>query len=440
MTLDLRWRLGRLGNTLHGALRHLRREGVAHTVARAGRQLREMLATGTTQDMPPADLPADADGRPRILIVDALMPDPSRDSGSVRICNVMRVLHDMGWTVDFMPDSLRADADACAIVHATGARVACRPRVRSLAHYLRHPGCTPDAVMLCRHYVASAHIDLVRRYAPSARLLFDTVDLHHIREMRAARHAGDAKRLRQARRTQRHELDLIRRADTTFVVSPLEKTWLQTDIPEADVRLLSNIHHVHPPGPGFAARRDLFFVGGWGHPPNRDAVAWLAEAIMPQVWRQLPEVMLHLVGDLPETERAAFRHERIIIHGRIPDLEPILHHCRLALAPLRYGAGVKGKINTPMSHGVPVVATSMAVEGMFLQDGRDVLVGDNAETFADAVVRAYSDATLWQTLADGGRDNVRQHFSFDAARESLEATLAGVSGTRSASAEVGNRG
>src|SRR5699024_9754521 len=133
----------------------------------------------------------------------------------------------------------------------------------------------------------------------------------------------------------------------------------------------------------------------------------------------------HLAGDLPELERAPFRHERIIIHGRIPDLEPLLHDCRLALAPLRYGAGVKGKINTPMSYGVPVVATPMAVEGMFLEDGRDVLLGDNAEAFADAVVRAYSDAVLWQALADGGRNNVRQHFSFEAARDSLQSALPG---------------
>lgn len=370
-----------------------------------------------------ADRPSTAehasDIGPRILIIDAVMPDPSRDSGSMRLCHIIQLIRQMGWHVDFLPDSLHADAESIAILEAFGARTLCRPLLSSLPNFLHQHGSAYQGVMLCRHYVAWPHLPLIRRYAPAARVLFDTVDLHHVREMRAARQSGSAWRMRQACRSRRRELRLVQRCDTTFVVSSAERQWLEQSVPEADVRLLSNIHHVHPNDVDFEDRQDLIFVGGWAHPPNRDAIHWLAKEIMPLIRRRLPEVTLHLVGDLPEAARGSLRQPGVHIHGRIPDLDPMLRTCRLALAPLRYGAGVKGKINMAMSHGVPVVATPMATEGMFLTDGQNVLVADTAADFAEAVVRAYGDPALWRTLSIGGIENVRRHFSFDAARDCL---------------------
>ena len=115
--------------------------------------------------------------------------------------------------------------------------------------------------------------------------------------------------------------------------------------------------------------------------------------------------------------------ERIEVHGHVADLDPYLDGCRLAVAPLRYGAGVKGKVNLGMAHGQPVVATPVAVEGMNLVDGEDVLVAATAAEFADAIVRLYGDAALWQRLSDRGTENVRRHFSFDAARAALARIL-----------------
>jgi glycosyltransferase involved in cell wall biosynthesis len=93
--------------------------------------------------------------------------------------------------------------------------------------------------------------------------------------------------------------------------------------------------------------------------------------------------------------------------------------CRIAVAPLRYGAGVKGKINLSMAHGQPVVATACAVEGMHLRDGIDVLVAGDAAGFAAQVVRLYQDPALWRQLAQSGLDNVARHFSVDSARDTV---------------------
>jgi glycosyltransferase involved in cell wall biosynthesis len=147
------------------------------------------------------------------------------------------------------------------------------------------------------------------------------------------------------------------------------------------------------------------------------------------VREKLPGVELHLVGgDAPEEVQAMGTREGVHFHGYVPDLVPLLQSSRVALAPLRYGAGVKGKVNQALSHGLPVVATPCAVEGMHLDDGVDVLVGTDARSFADAVVRLYGDPALWERLADGGLENTRRHFSTDSVRPTLRALLDTLTG------------
>ena len=137
-----------------------------------------------------------------------------------------------------------------------------------------------------------------------------------------------------------------------------------------------------------------------------------------------PDIALHLIGSDATPEILALGEiDGVLVHGHVPDLAPYMDGCRIGLAPLRYGAGVKGKINLSMAHGQPVVATAAAVEGMHLRDGVDVLVADEPESFAAAVLRLYDDGQLWQTLAHNGLVNVEQHFSFDAARRALRRVL-----------------
>ena len=359
------------------------------------------------------------DGRPHMLIVDALAPDPTRDSGSLRMTHIMRLLHQLGWRVSFMPDNRLASQDDILRMGRLGVRVLCKPWSPSLARWLENHGHDLDAVMLCRHYVAAPHLPLVRRLAPQARVVFDTVDLHFLRERRAAEHTGNAALEKQAEQSRRRELALMRACDVTFVVSPVERQLLARELPEAHVELLSNIHEIPGCRAGHAQRSGLVFVGGFGHPPNEDAVRWLVDEIFPAIRARRPDIALHLIGDMPEAVRPRLAGPGIHIHGRVAQLDPWMDGCRIALAPLRYGAGVKGKVNMAMSHGLPVVATGIAAEGMQLHDGDNILIADDAAGFAAAVLRLYDDEALWTRLSRHGLDNVREHFSFDAARETL---------------------
>jgi GT2 family glycosyltransferase len=361
--------------------------------------------------------------RPHILIVDALAPDAARDSGSLRLLNIMRLLRQLGWRISFMADNRSATHGEIVQMGRAGTHVLCKPWSPSLAAWLRREGATLDAVMLCRHYVAAPNLDLVRRLAPQAKVLFDTVDLHFLREQRAAEHTGNDTLARQAELSRHRELSLIQACDITLVVSPVEHALLARELPQARIELLSNVHEVYGRGAGFAARSGLVFVGGFNHPPNEDAVRWLVGEIFPRIRAQRPDIALHLIGDIPEAARPSLATAGAQIHGRVADLTPWMEGCRIALAPLRYGAGVKGKVNMAMSHGLPVVATGIAAEGMQLRDGDEILLADDAEGFAAAVLRLHDDEALWHHLSEYGLRNVHEHFSFEAARATLRRIL-----------------
>jgi glycosyltransferase involved in cell wall biosynthesis len=261
---------------------------------------------------------------------------------------------------------------------------------------------------------------LVRKYAPQARVVFDTIDLHYLRERRGADVADDAALRRSAERTRTLELDCIARSDATLVVSGVERALLAQDAPGARVDILSNLHRIAGPGHPFAHREDLVFVGGFRHPPNVDAVLWFVREVFPLIRAARPALRFHCIGgDVPADIRALGAQPGVEIHGHVPELQPWLDGCRVSVAPLRYGAGVKGKINQAMAHGLPVVATSPAVEGMHLHDGVDVLVADRPEDFARAVLRLDDDAALWEQVAANALDNVATHFSLQAAREAV---------------------
>ncbi len=356
----------------------------------------------------------------QILIVDTRTPRPDHDSGSLRLVNLMRLLREEGAHVVFLPqDGQRIEPYATQLQHL-GVEVWHAPFAAAAPVWLREHGPRFDVAMVSRHYVIREFIPLLRRYAPQATLIFDTVDLHYLRERRGAEVSGDTASARAAERTRALELDAIANADTTLVVSEIERDLLRIDAPDARVELLSNLHRIAGAGQPFAQRRDLVFVGGFGHPPNVDAVRWFAQQVFPAIRARLPDVAFHCIGsDPPPDIQALATLPGVIVHGHVADIDPYMHGGRIAIAPLRYGAGVKGKVNLSMAHGQPVVATACAVEGMHLRDGEDVLVADDPQAFADAVVRLYEDEILWNTLARNGLDSVARNFSLEAARETV---------------------
>jgi GT2 family glycosyltransferase/SAM-dependent methyltransferase/glycosyltransferase involved in cell wall biosynthesis len=364
-----------------------------------------------------------------VLVVDHEVPTPDRDSGSVRMRRVLDQLLALDRRVVFFAANGAAAQPYTGHLEQAGVTVV--HDWQQQAEFLREAGPALELVLLSRPNVAWQLLEQVRDCAPQALVGYDTVDLHFLRLSREAELAdrlGRAERAaalrKRAEASRELELALIRSTDFTLVVSGVERDLLRDLAPAADVRVLSNVHTpVADADRGLAGRAEVLFVGSYNHVPNQDAMLWLAGEIMPLVRRQCPEAVLHLVGSNIPTEQQAFAGDGVVVHGWVEDLAARYAGARVAVAPLRFGAGVKGKVGESLSHGVPVVGTALAFEGMDLVADEHVLTGETAAELADAIVTLLTKDDLWHRLATAGRRCVATQFGPDVARTALRVLL-----------------
>jgi GT2 family glycosyltransferase/glycosyltransferase involved in cell wall biosynthesis len=363
------------------------------------------------------DLPAPPSRR--ILVIDHHVPFADRDSGSLRMFHILTLLHELGHRVTFIPHNLADIPPYGDNLRRRGIEFVHHPYLNSIREYLETNGQKFDVVILSRRDFACDHIDHVRSYAPQARVIFDTVDLHFLREEREAELMCDAELSAKTEMNRLLEYDLIDKADETWVVSPVEEEILRRERPAKSVQIISNIVPVTDHVPPFSSRRDILFIGSFQHTPNIDAALFFGREILPWIRRQLPELRCYIIGDKAPSEVIALADENVILTGYQPDVRSYFSSIRLSVAPLRYGAGVKGKVNQSMGFGVPVVATTIAAEGMSLTDHQDVMIADGPEAFADAVIELYNSESLWDTISNNALAKTRAFFSLEAARKQL---------------------
>jgi glycosyltransferase involved in cell wall biosynthesis len=344
---------------------------------------------------------------------------PERDAGSLRMFKVLDILHRRGHRVTFLPDNLADIAPYTEELQKRGVEVVHHPYVKSVREFLAKEGCKFDSVILSRCDFARKHIADVRRHAPQARIIFDTVDLHFLRKHREADLTQDPEIRLKAKLQEQQEYEVIDQADETWVVSRFEQDLLRAERPEKSIEIVSLI--VDAPGSAtpFSLRRDFLFIGGFQHTPNIDAVLFFVRDIFPMVQAHLPEAKFYIIGDKAPPEIVALASENIIVTGLQPDIRPYFESVKLSVAPLRYGAGVKGKINQSMGFGVPVVATSLAAEGMDLADHENILLADTPNDFAGALVELYENEDLWQRISENSVAKTKAMYSVAAAERIL---------------------
>jgi O-antigen biosynthesis protein len=359
-------------------------------------------------------------GRKNILVIDHHLPMSDKDAGSVRMFHILNILHQLGHRVTFIPDNLADIPPYGGELQKRGIKIIYHPYTKRVRDYLISHGPEFDAVVLSRCDFARKHIADVRLYAPRSRIIFDTVDLHFLRTDREAQITNNPETREKARQHEELEYDLIDQADETWVVSTVEQKLLREARPDKSIEIVSTIVEVPGSNTPFALRRDWLFIGGFQHTPNIDAVLFFAKDIYPLVSEHLRDAKFYIIGDKAPPEVAALASERIVVAGLQRDVRPFFDSVKLSIAPLRFGAGVKGKINQSMAFGVPVVATSLAIEGMELQDREDILVADEPEDFARALIELYESEELWTRLSENGMRKTRTLYSTDAARKKLE--------------------
>lgn len=260
-----------------------------------------------------------------------------------------------------------------------------------------------DIVWLHRPEVFQDYINFFRKNTPSAKIIYDMVDIHFLRMERGLQLKFNEKRAKDAAHFKFIETELSKKADKIVVISQQEKVLMKDFVPENQLVTISNVHDVkvNPAQvPSFEMRQGIFFVGGFFHEPNVDAVEILYHHIMPLVWEQLPNLKITIIGsDAPE-HILMMDSNNFQVVGFVENIIPYYENSFASVSPLRFGAGVKGKIGQALEYALPVVTTTIGAEGMFLEDGLTALISptEDYQQFAKHIVDICTRREIWTTL------------------------------------------
>jgi glycosyltransferase involved in cell wall biosynthesis len=210
---------------------------------------------------------------------------------------------------------------------------------------------------------------------------------------------------------------MIKIADITTVVSSYERDYLEKELNAPRVEVLSNIHQCTTVLPVYEDTQGIVFIGGYNHRPNVQGIVWFVNEVWPLVNEQIRNQGLIIAGSNAPIEVFNLQQRNIQVVGWVNDSQALVRRSRLSIAPLLTGAGVKGKIGEALSQGIPVVATSIATEGMHFESNQHGIVADTPSDFANAINALYDSVDQWHLFQRSGLDLIRKHYSIDVAKE-----------------------
>jgi len=370
----------------------------------------------------------------RLLVMDHMVPHHDQDAGSLRMHALLRMLLELGFLVTFLPDNLAGMEPYTSELQQLGIEVLYgRPEIG----FLERHGAEFDVVILCRAHFAAKYLPELRASTRRPFIIFDTVDLQYLREQRYAELENKAGLARAAERTRQIEMGVMRSSDMVWVTSTHEAELLRDTDVGSKVEIVPLIHDIRADVPPFGSRRNILFIGSFRHPPNEDAVIYFVEEILPLVKSELPGVQFLIVGAHAPRSILKLAAPDVSILGFVEDVRPVFDACRVSVAPIRYGAGVKGKVTQSLAWGLPVVATPIAAEGTQMTDGQHLLIASDPTSFARRVIDVYQTEDLWTRLSTAGRRQVDAAFGYESIRASVGAMLQRASREVRASTDLG---
>jgi len=356
----------------------------------------------------------------RVLFVDYFLPAFDRSAGNQRAFELVRLIRGFGCPVtvlarngecqkryqdalsDLGIETLATDPDHLTVWDYKPGT----PRI-DFEHLL--PARDYSVVIISRWENAELYTPLIRKWLPKARIIVDSVDLHFRRgQMRQILHP-DKESDSEVHKQKERELHVYRQADALIAATEEEAEMLRKEVPDVSaVYVVPTMYDILQNPPAFEQRHDLLFVGNFAHSPNSDALVYFCGEIFPKIQEHLQQVRLYIVGANASFWMKDLAQANIVVAGYLPSMLPMLCSARISVAPLRYGAGMKGKIVESMAAGLPVVTTSTGAAGLSLVDGQNALIADDAAGFGRKVVQLYEDENLWKSLQKAGVELVRR--------------------------------
>jgi GT2 family glycosyltransferase/glycosyltransferase involved in cell wall biosynthesis len=338
----------------------------------------------------------------RVLVLDAETPMPDQNAGSYAAIQEMRMLQALGCKCTFVPENMAWMSHYTEALQRMGVECLYAPFALSINEIIATRGHEFDVIYITRFYVAQNYIDLIRKHAPRAKIVLMNADLHFLRELRAALVAKSSELIASSVNTRDAELATMRKVDLVLSYTDVEKAViLSHNLDSTRVAKCPWVTEVVSKVPGFDARTDIAFLGGYNHYPNVEAVEWFIDKVMPSLRGLLPGIKFRIYGsNVPKRLLAlADKHQDVFIEGWVANVDAVYNTCRIFIAPLQSGAGIKGKVIGALAYGVPCVLSPIAAEGIALGDGVDASLANKPEEWALAIARLYQNPKAWADMS-----------------------------------------
>lgn len=369
-------------------------------------------------------------GKPIIVVADYAVPHYDRNTGSRNLYHYLKLFKKMGLDVKMIgADGIRHEPYTSELERQGIEVLNGQMRGSEFAAWLKRHRRDIRYAYLLRPHVAGAYLDPIRRHT-RAKIIYNGVDFHYLRELRRYELDGDPQTLASANRFREEEFALFAKSDVVYTVSEYEKALLEQQMPGKRVVVVPTYIYEEPfplgEPAGFAERSGIVFVGNFSHQPNADGILWFIQEILPLIRTEVPEATLTVVGANPPPAVAEHESEHVRMAGFVSDEELLAHYSRsrVIVVPLRYGAGVKGKLIEACAHGVPAVTTPIGAEGI-AQVEEIAAVADSPERFAERLISLYRDPAGWQSLRDSQIRYAERYLSVDYALSILSQDIGG---------------
>lgn len=348
-------------------------------------------------------------GAKNILVIDTYLPVYDRESGGHRLYQILIILRNLGYQVSFLPHNQKAEEPYVSELQQKGIEVLIfnKPGIRK---ELRRRLDNVDVAWICRPQMYRKYGPFIRNRS-KARIIYDTIDLHFLRIKREWELYGckDNGLEREWKKFHRQEKSFSEHCDFALTVTEDEAQRVREWGNERTF-VVPNVHLSETSEiPSFSTRKGILFIGSYLHIPNIDAAQWLVEEIMPLVWKTMPDVQLFLLGSNPSSEILQLRRPGVCVTGFVQDVKPFFNQTKVFVAPLRYGAGMKGKIGQSMSLGLPLITTSIGAEGMKLKNGKHAFISEDPVSIAQNIVTLSNDEAKWNELSSAGMRHMEEY-------------------------------
>ncbi|MBQ0751405.1 MAG: glycosyltransferase [Roseovarius sp.] len=366
------------------------------------------------------DLEKDRGIKGRVLFIDYTTPRPDQDAGSYAALQEIRLVQSLGYKVSFLPTNLAHLGKYTQDLQKLGVEMIYAPFFLSVQEYLSRHAAEFDAFYVTRFYVAQDVLGHLRSYAPEAKVLFNNADLHFLREIRAARAENDENRLQSARRTRDEELAIINQVDVVLSYNELEHAVIEA-YSEGRATVVRTPWVVDIPDavPPLSERAGMSFLGSFRHHPNVEGVQWFLREVMSQLATQQDGLTFSIYGSAMPKDIAALASRSVLPVGFVPQVADAYNPHRIFLAPLRSGAGIKGKVIDALAHGIPCVLSPVAAEGIGLRNGQECFIARTPAEWISAISRLNQDDALWHQISEAARSYVTENYSFTRGRHAM---------------------